>query len=364
MTGAVTGWSAWWAGQLARELVEEVDLATDPGALDRGGWWAVAIDFHYPQQHGGAIGRARAWRFGDVRAHPLPAASGFAPPRADWHSSLDRQAYIAGVRRIRELVRAGEVYQANLCRVLSVPAGAELVRQGPYPLAGLLAAGNPAPFAGVLNVPGLWLASASPELFLRREQEMLTSAPIKGTAVSADRLLAKDTAENVMITDLVRNDLQRVCRPGTVAVPSLLGVERHPGLVHLVSTITGRLRDGVGWGEILAALCPPGSVSGAPKHTALQAIRELEPVPRGPYCGAIGWVDADAGTAELAVGIRSFWIDTTEADPMLRFGTGAGITWGSDPQAEWAETELKADRLVRIASGHGALASAGGVLGE
>ncbi len=325
--------------------METVDLASTPDVLDRGGWWAVVIDFEYP-----SAGRARAWRFADVRAAPLPQVPGYRASTGIWSSSLLQHEYTAGVRTIRELVRQGEVYQANLCRVLSSPlerAGPQL----PWQLATRLAAGNPAPYAGVLDVPELCLVSASPELFLRRAGDLLTSGPIKGTATSAELLLEKDIAENVMITDLVRNDLQRVCRPGTVAVPSLLAVEQHPGLVHLVTTIQGRLVPGASWAEILQALCPPGSVSGAPKVTALQAIERLESVPRGPYCGAVGWIDADTGTAELAVGIRTFWVDREESSPVLRFGTGAGITWGSDPEAEWEETELKARRLVGLASG-------------
>ena len=158
-----------------------------------------------------------------------------------------------------------------------------------------------------------------------------------------------------MITDLVRNDLQRVCVPGTVEVSALLAQEDHPGLVHLVSTVRGRLVDPTSpvlWRDLLAATYPPGSVSGAPKSSALDVIGELEPVARGPYCGAVGWLEvADDGTvrAELAVGIRTFWW-TAEAGGTLRFGTGAGITWASDPAGEWAETELKAARLVGLAS--------------
>jgi para-aminobenzoate synthetase component 1 len=132
-------------------------------------------------------------------------------------------------------------------------------------------------------------------------------------------------------------------------VPSLLRTEQHPGLVHLVSTVQGELREGVSWAEILRATLPPGSVSGAPKRAALDLIAELELVSRGPYCGAVGFVDADAGQAVLAVGIRTFWWH----GGTLRFGTGAGITWGSDPAGEWQETELKAARLVRLASGEG-----------
>ena len=159
-------------------------------------------------------------------------------------------------------------------------------------------------------------------------------------------LTDKDRAENVMIVDLVRNDLSRTTVPGTVVVPELCVVEEHPGLVHLVSTVEGQLQPGAGWADLLAVDMPPGSVSGAPKSTALEIIHELEPVPRGPYCGAIGWVDADHREGDLAVGIRTFWREGGQ----LHFGTGAGITWRSDPQREWAETELKAARLVGLAS--------------
>ncbi len=116
-----------------------------------------------------------------------------------------------------------------------------------------------------------------------------------------------------------------------------------------MSTVRGELRPDAGWPELLAAAFPPGSVTGAPKSSALRIIDALETAPRGPYCGGIGWVDADRGTGELAVAIRTFWID--RAAGLLRFGTGAGITWGSDPEAEWRETELKASRLLAVASG-------------
>jgi para-aminobenzoate synthetase component 1 len=225
-------------------------------------------------------------------------------------------------------------------------------------LTALLARGNPAPYAGTIRLPahGVEIATASRELFLRRRGSTVESGPIKGTGRTEADLLPKDHAENVMIVDLVRNDLGRVCATGTVTVPELCVVEKHPGLVHLVSTVRGELRDGAGWAELFAATFPPGSVTGAPKSSALRIIEELETAPRGPYCGGIGWVDADRGTGELAVGIRTFWIDRTESavskgGPLLRFGTGAGITWGSDPGREWEETELKASRLLAVASG-------------
>ncbi|MFF2435455.1 chorismate-binding protein [Streptomyces sp. NPDC058107] len=322
------------------------DVTSDPAALDSSGFWAVCADFE-----GGLV----CARFGTVQTAPVPAPvpGAWRGPRAgDWISSLDRVAYTAGVRRIREYIAAGEVYQANLCRVMTAvlpdPAAADVDA-----LTALLALGNPAPYAGTIRLPahGVEVATASPELFLKRDGRTVESGPIKGTGRTEADLLEKDHAENVMIVDLVRNDLGRVCATGSVTVPDLCVVEKHPGLVHLVSTVRGRLADGVGWPELLAAAFPPGSVTGAPKSSALRIIGSLETAPRGPYCGGIGWVDADRSTAGLAVGIRTFWVDRTEAAPVLRFGTGAGITWGSDPEREWDETELKAARLLAVASG-------------
>ncbi|MFD7325499.1 chorismate-binding protein [Streptomyces sp. NPDC059875] len=320
------------------------DVTSDPEALDSAGFWAVSADFE---------GRLTCARFGDVRPDPVPAPAPGAwrgPAVGDWTSSLDRAAYTAGVRTIREHIARGEVYQANLCRVMSAPLpdpGAADVDA----LTAVLARGNPAPYAGTIRLPahGVEIATASPELYLRREGRTVESGPIKGTARTADGLLEKDHAENVMIVDLVRNDLGRVCASGSVTVPELCAVEAHPGLVHLVSTVRGEIDESAGWPELLAATFPPGSVTGAPKSSALRIIKALETAPRGPYCGGIGWVDADRRTAELAVGIRTFWIDRAEG--VLRFGTGAGITWGSDPEREWAETELKASRLLAVASG-------------
>ena len=321
------------------------DVTSDPAALDSTGFWAVAADFE---------GRLTCARFTDVREEPVPApVPGVwrGPSAGDWTSSLDRAAYTAGVRRVREHIAAGEVYQANLCRVLCAPVAPDADVDA---LTALLARGNPAPYAGTIRLPehGVEIATASPELFLRREGRIVESGPIKGTGRTEADLLEKDYAENVMIVDLVRNDIGRVCATGTVTVPDLCAVEKHPGLVHLVSTVRGELRPGAGWPETLAAAFPPGSVTGAPKSSALRIIDALETAPRGPYCGGIGWVDADRGVGELAVGIRTFWIDrAVGGGPLLRFGTGAGITWGSDPEGEWRETELKASRLLAVASG-------------
>jgi para-aminobenzoate synthetase component 1 len=324
---------AWFGGRLATGLV---DVTDDLAALDSAGWWAVVVTFE---------GRVTCARFADVRDATLPAACWPGVPTSAWFSSMSRAEYIEKVGLVRAGIAAGDHYQVNLCRVLSapLPPSADLVG-----LARLLAQGNPSPYAGVVRLPGhdVDVVSASPELFLGRSGDQVESGPIKGTAPTAAGLTDKDRAENVMIVDLVRNDLGAVAVTGSVEVPALNAVEQHPGLVHLVSTVRARLRPGAGWADLLAASFPPGSVTGAPKSSALTAIRTLEQVPRGPYCGAVGWVDADTRRATLAVGIRTFWA----AGDRLHLGTGAGITWGSDADREWDETELKAHRLLAVAA--------------
>jgi para-aminobenzoate synthetase component I len=321
-----------------RVLTGLLDVTSDLAALDGEGLWAVVLPF---------AGDPVLARFAESRpARPWPGRPWHGPAVHEWTTSLDRAAFCAGVDAIRAAIAAGDVYQVNLTRRLSaaLPADADVAALG-----AALGAGNPAPYSAVVRLPavGCEVASASPERFLRRDGDLVASSPIKGTAADPSSFLPKDRAENVMIVDLVRNDLGRVCEWGSVAVPDLCAVEHHPGLVHLVSTVTGRLRPGVGWGDIVAATFPPGSVTGAPKLAALDHIARLETAPRGVYCGAVGWVDADRAQGELNVAIRTFWIE----DGRLHLGTGGGITWDSTPAGEWAETELKARRLLAVAAG-------------
>lgn len=314
------------------------DVTADLSALDGTGYWAVVLPF---------AGEPICARFDHVGpARPYRGRPWVGVDPSSWRSSLDQRAFEAGVGAIRDAIGRGDVYQVNLTRVLSAPLPS---RANVAALGAALAEGNPAPFSAVVRIPShdVHVASASPERFLERDGSRVWSSPIKGTAATVDAFLPKDHAENVMIVDLVRNDLGRVCEWGSVRVPALLEVEHHPGLVHLVSTVEGRLRPGVGWAAAIEATFPPGSVTGAPKLAALDVIAELEAGPRGPYCGAIGWVDADRRLGDLNVAIRTFWID----DGQLYFGTGGGITWDSDPDGEWAETELKAQHLLSVASG-------------
>lgn len=327
-------------GRLCTDLVE---VTSDLAALDDEGFWAVVLPFDGPPV---------CARFATIRpARPWPGDPWLGPDPSVWTSSLTHDEFTRGVAAIREEIAAGDVYQVNLTRRLS--ATLPPVRDGyDHDIAALgaaLAAGNPAPFSAVVRLPdhGIEVASASPERFLSRRGSTVWSSPIKGTAATRDGFLDKDRAENVMIVDLVRNDLGRVCAWGSVQVPSLLSVEPHPGLFHLVSTVRGELRPGLGWADAIGATFPPGSVTGAPKLAALDTIARLEPVPRGLYCGAIGWVDADRRDGDLNVAIRTFWIEGGQ----LHFGTGGGITYDSDPEGEWAETELKAQHLLRVAAG-------------
>ncbi len=327
-------------GRLCTDLVE---VTSDLSVLDGTGFWAVVLPFS---------GQPVCARFATVRpARPWPGDPWHGPDPATWRSSLDHDAFVAGVAAIRDEIAAGDVYQVNLTRRLRAPLPEPLPGRSTdiAALGATLAVGNPAPYSAVVRLPehGVHVASASPERFLARRGELVWSSPIKGTAATPEQFLDKDRAENVMIVDLVRNDLGRVCRWGSIEVPSLLSVEAHPGLVHLVSTVQGRLRPGSGWQDALAATFPPGSVTGAPKLAALASIDRLEPEPRGVYCGAIGWVDADRVEGDLNVAIRTFWIEGDE----LNFGTGGGITYDSDPEGEWAETELKAQHLLSVAAG-------------
>ncbi|WP_435300186.1 chorismate-binding protein [Timonella sp. A28] len=356
---------AYFAGQRGTTVLDYAHGESLFTALSQGGKWLIVADFDE---------MIRGWKFDALFKESVPSPHEASskqfdeiwsgPKSSTWRTSLDENGYKAAVRATREAVAEGTVYQANICRVLSTDLSSP---QSPRLLSRRLASGNPAPYQGYAHVESdnpeerLWLASASPELFIRITQSdhghVIESSPIKGTAKDTSGLTAKDEAENVMITDLVRNDISPLCTPGTVAVRDFLHVESHPGLVHLVSTVEGHIREDIlgtnFWKHVFSSTFPPGSVSGAPKSSALSLIKELETHKRGPYCGAFGWVDADDNTATLAVGIRTFWWDEDCEHcltPSLHFGTGAGITWGSDPDKEWLETELKAERLVSLAS--------------
>jgi para-aminobenzoate synthetase component 1 len=281
---------------------------------------------------------------------PAPSAGPGLVTSGEWRTSLEHDVYCDRVDAVLELLRAGECYQVNLTRRLTCDRALD-----PVALYTALAHTHPAPYTTLLRFPDLGpstaVVAASPECYLRRRGARVATRPIKGTAATRATLRssAKDHAENVMIVDLARNDLGRVCTPGSIAVPELCAIESHPGLHHLVSTVRGRLRDGIGTGALVEATFPPASVTGAPKPRVLQAIEDLEPVRRGVYCGAVGWIDTATAAADLAVAIRTFTIVGEGDAGRTHLGVGGGVVADSRPDAEWRETELKASRLLRAA---------------
>jgi len=321
----------WMGGIHASNCVE---VTNNPDHLDDGSFWAVSISFE---------GEKTFLRFADVTQQVFPSSS-WAKLSGRWISSQSEREYIAYVERIRQTISEGGVYQVNACRELNLHMHKE--NQSLAGLFSKLLIENPANYACYLKTRGLEVASASPERFLTRKGSTILTSPIKGTIRSdEDTFGEKDKAENLMIVDLMRNDLGQICEPGSIEVSELFRHEKHPGITHLVSDVQGTVAKKTSWAEILDATLPPGSVSGAPKSSALSIISTYEGA-RGPYCGTMGWIHGDR--AELSVAIRTFW---TTGDGFLRFGTGAGITWGSDAAAEWAETQLKARHLISIAGG-------------
>lgn len=322
----------WMDGILATDLLEVTD---DVSRVEAGGFWAVAITFE---------GVRTFARFATVkRNQPFPTVAPWSTLKSIWKSSLGREQYYEYVEEVRRHISEGTVYQSNACRVLSTPFAGDSLDA----LFAEILQKNLAPYATFIRLPGLEIASATPELFLKRNGRDLLTSPIKGTQnlTTRENFGMKDQSENIMIVDLMRNDLGRVCETGSVSVADFLRSESHPGIRHLVSDVQGRLREGISWDEVLVGLLPAGSVSGTPKHSSLEIIQRYEPVERDIYCGLVGWIEGSE--ALLGLAIRTFW----RRSRTLYFGTGAGITWPSDPHEEWRETELKANRLIGIAGG-------------
>ena len=293
-----------------------------------------------------------AGRLPDPRPIPHHAGAVELPPPEAFVSATSRARWMEQVRAVQARIGAGDIYQANLTRRLAAPYQGD-----PWPVFRRLRTGDPALFAGYLDlgpspVTGAprALLSASPEPFLAVDAEgNVSTDPIKGTrprgrTPDQDRALLrelvasrKDQAENVMIVDVLRNDLGRVCEPGSVRVPRLLRPERTAAVQHLVTTVTGKLRQGLDAFDLLAASFPGGSITGAPKIRAMEIIEGLEPVRRGPYCGSILWLGPD-GRLGSSIVIRTFVADGER----LTLHVGGGITHRSDPQDEWDETVAKA----------------------
>jgi para-aminobenzoate synthetase component 1 len=314
--------------------------------------WVIAWDHAMGRAWIVAWGQERlAWvqeRLGAPAS--TPRAVPRRPPPSSVTSNFTRREYEPAVARIRDYIAAGDVYQVNLAqrfRASFSSAPLELYRR--------LRARSPAPFGAYLAFGDLTTLSISPERFLRLDgaTRVAEARPIKGTrprgatpaedvALAAELTASeKDRAENVMIVDLLRNDLGKVCRPGSVRVPELYALESHPTVHHLVSTVTGVLAEGADAFDLLRAGFPGGSITGAPKIRAMQIIAELERAPRGVYCGAIGYVSV-TGAMDMNIPIRTIVLRGGVAS----FHAGAGIVWDSEPAAEYDETLAKARALI------------------
>ncbi len=295
------------------------------------------------------VGKRRAMSAVPRPAHPVPGFPGL-------DSTFSREGYLAAVDRVRTFIREGDVFQVNLSQRLSFECS-----EDPREVYHHIRGKHPAAFSAAIRAEGSWIFSASPERFLRVRGGEVETRPIKGTAARGKtpredaelaeglRASAKDRAENVMIVDLLRNDLSKVCADHTVEVTGLCVLESHPSVHHLVSTVRGRLREGVGVEELLRATFPGGSVTGAPKIRAVEIIGELEPIQRGVYTGSIGYLGFD-GTVDLSVVIRTIVLE----DRRAHLAVGGGILLDSDPEREYVETLDKAEGLLRAlgAGGH------------
>lgn len=290
-------------------------------------------------------GRMRE-RIARHRATP-PLAAGGTMPIA---SAFTRAAYERAVARVVDYIHAGDIFQANLSQRFEARLAAGDTAYGLYLR---LRGENPAPFASFFNFGEGALVSSSPERFLLYKDGMVETKPIKGTRprgatreedarLAADLLASeKDRAENVMIVDLLRNDLSRVCADGTVTVEKLCALESFSHVHHLVSTVHGRLRADMTAVDLLAAAFPGGSITGAPKLRAMEIIAELEPTTRGPYCGAIGYTGFD-GSMDSSIAIRTMIV----AGDRVTFQAGGGITADSNPAREYEETIDKARAMM------------------
>ncbi len=326
-------------------------------ALEHTSGDAALVVAPLPGREAEAMARARRWAKA-LKEAPVPGAGGGgqgvvaqAPSLAAGpvRSCFTREGYIAAVERALEYIAAGDIFQVNLSQRFACPSrgtGWDLYRR--------LRSVNPAPFSAFLEMGSWQVVSGSPERFLTVRGRTIETRPIKGTRprgqtpeedrANAQELLSseKDAAELVMIVDLQRNDIGRVCEYGSVRVPDLRRLEGTPNVWHTVATVEGRLRPDATVARILRATFPGGSITGAPKVRAMEIIEELEPVRRGVYTGAIGYIGFD-GSLDLNIAIRTAVVK----DGMVYFHAGGGIVADSDPEAEYAETLAKGSGLAR-----------------
>lgn len=283
-----------------------------------------------------------------------PGRAGAAVPI---YSRLQRDEYIAIVNRLKEHIRRGDCYEINFCQEFfsdhAVIDPLEVYRQ--------LSAVSPNPFSAFYRLGQRWLLCASPERFLQRQGDRIVSQPIKGTAKriagstiedeqekTALFISSKDRSENVMVVDLVRNDLARICREGSVKVDELYGIYSFPQVHQMISTVSGTLRDDVSFADIIRATFPMGSMTGAPKKRVMELIAQYEHTKRGLFSGAIGYISPE-GDFDFNVVIRSILYNA--AAGYLSFLAGSGLTFYSEAESEWEECMVKAEAIRNVLSG-------------
>lgn len=283
---------------------------------------------------------------------PASGSTGQQLPGQEWLSSTtSAEEYATAVASAIDLIRCGEVYQVNLSQRFVADCVAD-----PQEVYADLRHRSPAPFGALFRAGAACILSSSPERFLRLDHSgLIETRPIKGTrprgmdtntdqALAAELLASeKDRAENLMIVDLLRNDLSKICLPGSVRVPGLFQLESWATVHHLVSIVTGHIRPGIKPGDVLQATFPSGSVTGAPKIRAMEIIADLESVARGPYCGAIGYIAFD-GQIDLSVAIRILMLSGKRAS----YHAGGGVVYDSDPEDEYRESLAKARALTEV----------------
>jgi para-aminobenzoate synthetase component 1 len=281
----------------------------------------------------------------------LPALSNVLLDKKNIETNFTAEQYQAAVRRTIDFILAGDIFEANIAQRFKACLPENFSSFDLYRRLRLI---NPAPFASYIKFHDTVIVSASPERFLKLNDNQVEARPIKGTrprgkTAIEDTQLAedllqseKDQAENIMIVDLLRNDLSRVCEDHSVNVLQLCGLESYPAVHHLVSVITGKLRDKMNAIDLLRATFPGGSITGAPKIRAMEIIAEIEPTPRGPYCGSIGYIGFN-GDMDTSIVIRTYAIKNNS----ITFQAGGAIVMDSNPEAEYQEVLAKADALYK-----------------
>ncbi len=371
-----------WGRVLERRPAARYDDLAMPGAMFGLYDWALAWDHETGEcwvvstgqpASGGEAARVAAERIEQVRARlaredvppPRPHVAGSLPPGGlapsypvlalenaeaiGLRSTFTGRGYLSAVQRVREYILAGDIFQANMSQRFEAP-----LEEAPLVFYLRLRRENPAAFGAYLACDDVTVLSVSPERFLSLRGRQVETRPIKGTRPRGlgpmhDQALGrelteseKDRAENVMIVDLLRNDLSRVCQPGSVRVPELFALEQHPTVLHLVSTVVGETRPGVTAAGLLRATFPGGSITGAPKVRAMEIIAELEPTERGLYCGSIGYIST-TGDMDSNIAIRTCVV----RNGRIYFSGGGGIVADSDPEHEYRETLHKVQGIVR-----------------